>query len=53
MTAREKLKPLIGYLRVSTSQQGRSRLGLEAQKEALERFAAAEGYALCPHVCGD
>ena len=42
----EKLKPLIGYVRVSTAQQGRSGLGLEAQREALERFAATEGYAL-------
>ncbi len=46
MTAREKLKPLIGYVRVSTAQQGRSGLGIEAQKEALERFAAAEGFTL-------
>jgi len=35
-------KPLIGYVRVSTSRQGRSGLGLEAQREALERFAGAE-----------
>jgi DNA invertase Pin-like site-specific DNA recombinase len=39
-------KPLIAYVRVSTAQQGRSGLGLEAQKEALERFAAAEGFTL-------
>ena len=37
-------KPLIGYVRVSTSRQGRSGLGLEAQREALERFAGAEGF---------
>src|ERR1700722_15712768 len=37
---------LIGYARVSTSQQGRSGLGLEAQKQALERFAEAEGFTL-------
>ena len=42
MTARA----LIGYVRVSTAQQGRSGLGLEAQKEALERFAEAEGFTL-------
>lgn len=40
------LKPLIGYVRVSTAQQGRSGLGLEAQREALVRFAATEGYEL-------
>ena len=44
--APEKLKTLIGYVRVSTSQQGRSGLGLEAQKQALERFAEAEGFTL-------
>ena len=41
-----KQKSLIGYVRVSTSQQGRSGLGIEAQKEALERFAASEGFTL-------
>jgi hypothetical protein len=39
-------KSLVGYVRVSTSQQGRSGLGIEAQKEALERFAMAEGFTL-------
>jgi DNA invertase Pin-like site-specific DNA recombinase len=42
----EKRKALVGYVRVSTAQQGRSGLGVEAQKEALERFAAAEGFTL-------
>ena len=37
---------LVGYVRVSTSQQGRSGLGIEAQQEALTRFAAAEGFEL-------
>jgi DNA invertase Pin-like site-specific DNA recombinase len=31
---------------VSTSQQGRSGLGLEAQKQALQRFAEVEGFTL-------
>src|SRR4051794_41051843 len=39
-------KPLIGYVRVSTAQQGRTGLGIEAQREALGRFASAEGYEL-------
>jgi DNA invertase Pin-like site-specific DNA recombinase len=39
-------RPLIGYVRVSTSQQGRSGLGLEAQQQALARFAQAEGFML-------
>jgi DNA invertase Pin-like site-specific DNA recombinase len=39
-------KSLVGYVRVSTSQQGKSGLGIEAQREALERFAAAEGFEL-------
>jgi DNA invertase Pin-like site-specific DNA recombinase len=38
------LKPAVSYARVSTSQQGRSGLGLEAQQAALARFAEAEGY---------
>jgi DNA invertase Pin-like site-specific DNA recombinase len=40
------VKNAIAYTRVSTAQQGRSGLGLEAQTAALARFAEAEGYAL-------
>jgi DNA invertase Pin-like site-specific DNA recombinase len=40
------MKTAIAYVRVSTSQQGRSGLGLEAQQAALTRFAEAEGYKL-------
>jgi hypothetical protein len=36
--------PIVAYLRISTSRQGRSGLGLEAQGENIARFAAAEGY---------
>ena len=36
----------IAYLRVSTDRQGRSGLGLEAQREAISRFAEAEGLEL-------
>src|SRR5438045_2832893 len=39
-------KPIVAYLRVSSSQQGKSGLGIEAQREAIARFAAAEGYAI-------
>jgi DNA invertase Pin-like site-specific DNA recombinase len=35
---------LVAYCRVSTSRQGRSGLGIEAQREALARFAGAEGF---------
>jgi DNA invertase Pin-like site-specific DNA recombinase len=31
------------YIRVSTAQQGRSGLGIEAQRQALQHFAQAEG----------
>ena len=33
---------IIGYIRVSTDKQGKSGLSLEAQREAIARFAAAE-----------
>jgi DNA invertase Pin-like site-specific DNA recombinase len=33
------------YIRVSTAKQGRSGLGLEAQQEALQRFAEANSFA--------
>jgi DNA invertase Pin-like site-specific DNA recombinase len=34
----------VSYIRVSTAQKGKSGLGLEAQREAIARFAAAEGH---------
>ncbi len=40
------LLPLVGYIRVSTSKQGRSGLGIEAQREGLSRFAETEGFEL-------
>src|SRR5215207_5323102 len=39
-------RPAVAYYRVSTERQGKSRLGLEAQQEAVHRFAEAEGYEL-------
>src|SRR5277367_1066062 len=37
------MRQVVTYIRVSTAQQGRSGLGIEAQREALARFAEAEG----------
>lgn len=34
---------IVAYVRVSSASQGRSGLGLEAQREAITRFAKAEG----------
>src|SRR5262249_18505489 len=39
-------RPIIAYYRVSTVKQGRSGLGLEAQREALSRFGATEGFEI-------
>ena len=37
------MQPLVAYLRVSTDKQGRSGLGIDAQRAAIARFAEAEG----------
>jgi DNA invertase Pin-like site-specific DNA recombinase len=37
-------KPAIALIRVSTSEQGKSGLGLSAQEAAIRSFAAAEGF---------
>lgn len=37
---------VVTYIRVSTAQQGRSGLGIEAQRQALRQFAKAEGLEL-------
>ncbi len=39
-----KMKNAIGYLRVSTREQGRSGLGLAAQRFDIDAFGAREGY---------
>lgn len=41
-----KMTKAVAYLRVSTDKQGRSGLGLEAQREAVARYAAANGVDL-------
>ena len=40
------MSPIVAYYRVSTQKQGRSGLGLEAQKKAIASFAAAEGFTV-------
>jgi DNA invertase Pin-like site-specific DNA recombinase len=39
-------KPLIAYLRVSTAGQGRSGLGLDGQRAAIETFAAENNFTI-------
>jgi DNA invertase Pin-like site-specific DNA recombinase len=36
------MQQAVAYYRVSTARQGRSGLGIEAQRDAVARFAAAE-----------
>jgi DNA invertase Pin-like site-specific DNA recombinase len=43
---RPVLKRIVSYLRVSTREQGHSGLGIEAQREAIARFAATEGLVI-------
>jgi DNA invertase Pin-like site-specific DNA recombinase len=40
------MRPLVSYIRVSTSGQGKSGLGIEAQRAAVVRFAEAEGFEI-------
>src|SRR5277367_459645 len=38
------MKSIVAYIRVSTTSQGRSGLGIESQREALTRFAKEVGF---------
>ena len=40
------MSPLVAYYRVSSQKQGRSGLGLEAQRKAVAAFASAEGFEI-------
>jgi DNA invertase Pin-like site-specific DNA recombinase len=45
------MKQVVAYIRVSTAGQGKSGLGIEAQRDAIARFVAAEGLdLLAEHV---
>jgi DNA invertase Pin-like site-specific DNA recombinase len=41
---------MIGYLRVSTEEQANSGLGLDAQRDTIQRYADAHGWDLIWHV---
>ncbi len=40
------MRAVIAYYRVSTDKQGKAGLGIEAQREAVQRFVAAEGLTI-------
>jgi DNA invertase Pin-like site-specific DNA recombinase len=40
------MEQAIAYLRVSTQRQHRSGLGIEAQRSAIDRFAATESFKI-------
>ena len=40
------MRPAVAYVRVSTGRQAKSGLGLDAQREAIKRFAADEGFEI-------
>jgi DNA invertase Pin-like site-specific DNA recombinase len=40
------VRSIVTYIRVSTSQQGRSGLGIEAQRAALVQFAKSDGFEI-------
>jgi DNA invertase Pin-like site-specific DNA recombinase len=42
---------IVSYVRVSTQKQGKSGLGLDAQRAANQRFAEAHGYDITAEYC--
>ena len=44
------MRQIVSYIRVSTGKQGKSGLGIEAQREAIARFATAEGCEVLAEV---
>ena len=44
------MRQIVSYIRVSTGKQGKSGLGIEAQREAIARFAATEGCEVLAEV---
>src|ERR1700677_3056576 len=44
------MKPIVAYVPVPTSTQGRSGLGIEAQRETLSRFACDEGFEIAAEL---
>lgn len=44
------MKQAIAYYRVSTSRQGKSGLGLEAQQDAVEQYCSVNDYNLIKQV---
>jgi DNA invertase Pin-like site-specific DNA recombinase len=44
------MRQVVSYIRVSTGKQGKSGLGIEAQREAIARFVATEGCEVLAEV---
>lgn len=46
LSQQRTIRPAVAYLRVSTQKQERSGLGLDAQRDAIQRFAENEGFCI-------